>query len=309
MPFPVCVLRGGDRSGFACACRRVGMPRSFWPAHEWCRGRDCACRPRPGPLGRPQGGRRQHGRRLTTRSATSSVARSGWTTAAARRPRNRASGPTSAGVTAVGRGTVPANTPNSGTTIPPPTKHDEADQPRVRPNDPGPGDPPGQARTRTSRNQGGGGGAVEQLPRYKPPSVPDMQLPGELQPAQPGVPGGTAALEAGAGVVAAAAPVGAAVPIALPVIVAPPLGLGIGGGGGWSRSANRPGAGCEEHIRVSRPPDEAHRPRMWAPTPPYRTRRIGSVTPSICEPPDCRRSRPLRCLDLSELWCSRAPGD
>ena len=109
-------------------------------------------------------------------------------------------------------------------------------------------------RTRSSRNQVAVGGAIEQLPRYKPPSVPDMQLPGELQPAQPGVPGGTAALEAGAGVVAAAAPVGAAVPIALPVIVAPPLGLGIGGGGGGAGAGPRTGPAPDVKSIFAQPP-------------------------------------------------------
>jgi len=118
--------------------------------------------------------------------------------------------------------TSPTNTTKPTTPCPPTTKPTEPSEP---PGQPGP-------NPQFPESGGGGGGAVEQLPRYKPPSVPDMQLPGELPPAQPGVPGGAAALEAGAGVVAAAAPVGAAVPIALPVIVAPPLGLGIGGGGG-----------------------------------------------------------------------------
>ena len=49
---------------------------------------------------------------------------------------------------------------------------------------------------------------IVQLPRFKPPSVPGMELPGELQPSQPGVPGGPAVLDAGAGAAAAAAPVG-----------------------------------------------------------------------------------------------------
>jgi hypothetical protein len=77
---------------------------------------------------------------------------------------------------------------------------------------------------------GGGGGATEPLPRFKQPSVPDMQLPDELQPGPP-VPGGPAVLDAGAGAVAVA-PVGPAAPIALPVIVVPPVGLGSGAGGG-----------------------------------------------------------------------------
>lgn len=94
--------------------------------------------------------------------------------------------------------------------------------------------PPGQTPPNPPESSGGGGGgAIVQLPRYKPPSVPDMQLPSELRPGQPGVPGGPAVLDAGAGMAAAAAPVGPAVPIALPVIVAPPIGLGgIGGGSG-----------------------------------------------------------------------------
>jgi hypothetical protein len=119
--------------------------------------------------------------------------------------------------------------------------------------DPGTGDPPGKPGPNVPQS-GGGGGAIEQLPRYKPPSVPDMQLPGELQPAQPGVPGGTAALEAGAGVVAAAAPVGAAVPIALPVIVAPPLGLGIGGGGGGAGAGPRTGPAPDVKSIFAQPP-------------------------------------------------------
>ncbi len=86
-------------------------------------------------------------------------------------------------------------------------------------------------------SSGGGGGAIVSLPRFKPPSVPDMQLPSELQPSQPGVPGGPAVLDAGAGAAVAAAPVGPAVPIALPVIVAPPIGLGVGGGGAGSGGA------------------------------------------------------------------------
>jgi len=118
--------------------------------------------------------------------------------------------------------TSPTNTTKPTTPCPPTTKPTEPSEP---PGQPGP-------NPQFPESGGGGGGATEQLPRYKPPSVPDMQLPGEVEPAQPGVPGGATALEAGAGVVAAAAPVGAAVPIALPVIVAPPLGLGIGGGGG-----------------------------------------------------------------------------
>ncbi|RDH77392.1 hypothetical protein DVS77_15825 [Mycolicibacterium moriokaense] len=77
------------------------------------------------------------------------------------------------------------------------------------------------------------------LPRYTPPSIPQMQLPGE-QPSQPGVPGAPAPLDAGA-----AAPVGPGVPIALPVIVVPPVGLGgIGGGAG----AGGVGAGAPPGI-------------------------------------------------------------
>jgi hypothetical protein len=130
------------------------------------------------------------------------------------------------------RGASEEEPPRTGT----PTKTTETPKPPECPkdpcdDDPGTGEPPGQPGPNVPESGGGGGGAIEQLPRYKPPSVPDMQLPGELQPAQPGVPGGTAPLEAG-GVVAAAAPVGAAAPIALPVIVAPPLGLGVGVGGG-----------------------------------------------------------------------------
>jgi hypothetical protein len=66
-----------------------------------------------------------------------------------------------------------------------------------------------------------------------------MQLPGELPPPPPGLPGEPAVIDAGAGVVAGAAPVGAAVPIALPVIVAP--GVGVAGGAGSGGSAGQAG--------------------------------------------------------------------
>ncbi len=77
---------------------------------------------------------------------------------------------------------------------------------------------------------GGGGGGIAQLPRFKQPNVPPMQLPGELKPVEPG---GPEVLDAGEGAVAAA-PVGPVAPITLPVIVAPPLGLGAGAGGAGS---------------------------------------------------------------------------
>ncbi len=140
--------------------------------------------------------------------------------------------------------TSPTNTTKPTTPCPPTTKPTAPTEP---PGQPGP-------NPQFPQSGGGGGGAIEQLPRYKPPSVPDMQLPGELQPAQPGVPGGTAALEAGAGVVAAAAPVGAAVPIALPVIVAPPLGLGIGGGGGGAGAGPRTGPAPDVKSIFASPP-------------------------------------------------------
>jgi hypothetical protein len=107
--------------------------------------------------------------------------------------------------------------------------------------DPDPGDPPGDPLPSPPQSAGGGGGgAIQRLPHYQPPSVPDMQLPDELQPNQPGVAGAPAVLDAGAGI-AAAAPVGAA-PIALPVIVVPPLAIpavagGAGPGGGASAGA------------------------------------------------------------------------
>jgi hypothetical protein len=69
-----------------------------------------------------------------------------------------------------------------------------------------------------------------------------MQLPGEIQPSQPGVPGGAAVLDAGAGA-AAVAPVGPAAPIVLPVIVVPPVGVGagVGGAGGPGSPGGPPG--------------------------------------------------------------------
>lgn len=89
---------------------------------------------------------------------------------------------------------------------------------------------------------GGGGGAIIPLPPFKLPSIPDMQLPGELQPSQPGAPGGSDVLDAGAGAAAAAAPLGPAAPIAMPVIVAPPIGIGAGGAGAGEAPAGPPPA-------------------------------------------------------------------
>ncbi len=90
---------------------------------------------------------------------------------------------------------------------------------------PDPNEPPGGEEPEPPTGiGGGGGGAIVELPGYKPPTVPDMQLPGELTPGEPGAPGGPAVPEAGSPAVVPG-PVGAAAPIALPVIVAPPLGL------------------------------------------------------------------------------------
>lgn len=96
--------------------------------------------------------------------------------------------------------------------------------------------------------ESGGGGAIVPLPRFKPPSVPGMQLPGELGPGQPGV------VDAGAGAAAAAAPVGPAVPIALPVIVVPPLALGAGGAGSGGASAGMPPAAPGVKSIFAEPP-------------------------------------------------------
>ncbi len=112
--------------------------------------------------------------------------------------------------------------------------------------------PPGQPGP--TPPESGGDGAIVQLPRFKPPLVPDMQLPGELQPSQPGVPGGPAVLDAGAGSAAAAAPVGPAVPIALPVIVAPPIGLGVGGGGAGSGGASAGAPPAAPRAMPAEPP-------------------------------------------------------
>lgn len=130
----------------------------------------------------------------------------------------------------------------------PPGKGDQNPKPPDRPGhehppgkDPCDGDdeePPGETPPppQSSGGGGSGGGAIEELPSYKPPTVPDMQLPDELQPAQPGAPAGPGVLDAGAGVVAAA-PAGPPAPIAMPVIVAPPIGIGVGVGGAGSAGA------------------------------------------------------------------------
>ncbi|OBA90497.1 hypothetical protein A5662_22935 [Mycobacteriaceae bacterium 1482268.1] len=96
---------------------------------------------------------------------------------------------------------------------------------------------------------GGGGGGLAELPRYSLPEIPDMQLPGELKPGQPGVPGGPAVLEAGAGA-AAVAPLGPAAPIVVPVIVAPPVGLG----GGGAAAAAGPLPAAPKAVSAQQPP-------------------------------------------------------
>lgn len=144
--------------------------------------------------------------------------------------------------------------PTKETTKPPTTKPSEP-CPTTKPTEPTePSEPPGQPGPTFPESGGGGGGGSEQLPRYKPPQVPDMQLPNELQPSPPGLPGAPGVLEAGAGVVAAAAPVGPAVPIALPVIVAPPLGIGVAGGAGGPGAGPRGGPSPDVKSIFTQPP-------------------------------------------------------
>ena len=130
--------------------------------------------------------------------------------------------------------TKPA-TPPTQTTKPAPTPCPEPKR-CPEPTTP-PGEPPG--RPVPSQSGGGGGGAIEQLPRFRQPEIPTMQLPDELQPGEPAAPGGPAVIDAGAGAVAATAPIGTA-PIVLPVIVAPPISLG--GAGGAGPAGTPPGA-------------------------------------------------------------------
>ena len=111
---------------------------------------------------------------------------------------------------------------------------------------------PGGSSPNPPASSGGGGGAIEHLPRYAPPKVPHMQLPQELTPRQPGIPGGPGVLDAGAGA-AAAAPVGPPAPIAMPVIVAPPVGLG-GGAGGAGVGAARLGPSPGVKSIITEPP-------------------------------------------------------
>ena len=150
----------------------------------------------------------------------------------ASKPRNRPP-------TQVGSGRRTTDPPT--TTKPAPTTKPT---PCPEPTDP-PGQPPGFVES-----GGGGGGAIVELPRYKPPTVPDMQLPDELTPGEPGAPGGPPVLEAGVPVVAPG-PVGAAAPIALPVIVAPPIGLG--GGAGSPGTLVGPSLGAPRAVTAESP--------------------------------------------------------
>jgi hypothetical protein len=124
------------------------------------------------------------------------------------------------------------------------------------PEPPKPTEPPGDPRPIPPQSTGGGGGgAIQQLPHFKPPAVPGMQLPDELKPNQPGVAGAPAVLDAGAGI-AAAAPVGAA-PIALPVIVVPPLALpGVAGGAGSGGGASAGVPPAAPRAVTAQPPAE-----------------------------------------------------
>jgi hypothetical protein len=119
-----------------------------------------------------------------------------------------------------------------------------------------PTEPPGGPLPNPPQSTGGGGGgAIQQLPHFKPPAVPGMQLPDELKPNQPGVAGAPAVLGAGAGI-AAAAPVGAA-PIALPVIVVPPLALpGVAGGAGSGGGASAGVPPAAPRAVAAQPPAE-----------------------------------------------------
>jgi len=74
---------------------------------------------------------------------------------------------------------------------------------------------------------GGGGGAAPEVPSGRPHVLPQMQLPPELMPPQT-EPGPTVIdAQPGVGIAAAQLPIA---PIKLPVIVAPAIGLGGGGG-------------------------------------------------------------------------------
>jgi hypothetical protein len=145
------------------------------------------------------------------------------------------------------------DTPSSGTKTPPSEPCPPTEPPK--PTEPTkPSEPPGEPEPTPPQSfpGGGGGGAVIDLPRYKPPQVPDMQMPGELPPAPPGLPGEPAVIDAGGGVVAGAAPVGVAMPIALPVIVAP--GVGVAGGAGSGGSGGSAGLLPAPRGLPSQPP-------------------------------------------------------
>ena len=83
-----------------------------------------------------------------------------------------------------------------------------------------PGEPPGPGG-------GGGGGAAPEVPSGRPHVLPQLQLPPELMP--PETEPGPTVIDAqpGVGIAAAQLPIA---PITLPVIVAPAIGLGGGGG-------------------------------------------------------------------------------
>jgi hypothetical protein len=139
-----------------------------------------------------------------------------------------------------GGGSGPDDPPPTKPTTPPTTKPEEPPPP---PDDPGEcddrnkdqcspgwpwwpwpwnvGQPPGPGGS-------GGGGGHPEVPSGRPGVLPRMQLPPELMPPTTGPAGPTVVdAEPGVGIAAAQLPIA---PITLPVIVAPAIGVGGGGG-------------------------------------------------------------------------------
>jgi hypothetical protein len=239
------------------------MPRRVWTVHRCCGRRDSTCRRRIWlrAVGRPASQRfawRCHASDAGHRGRQRSEGRVRASASAARSVGKRPTEQETQGETM----TKETPTPTKPTPCPEPT------EPRGNPAPP-------------AERGGGGGGGIIQLPSFKQPNLPPMQLPDELKPVEPGSP---EVLDVGAGAVAAA-PVRPAEPITMPVIVAPPLGLRrrrrrrrriTGDAAGTTTWRAAPSV-------QSRSPDVSRRPRTWAAMPrcplrlPDRVHRISAI--------------------------------
>ena len=214
------------------------MPRGIWAVHGWCRRRDCACRSRTlatearttaraddslgdvirRALGMDGGNDQKAIRTAAYDRSTRVGATAGNEPGAGDEKPDRRRETTSDGTT---DGTSPNDDdPNRRRTT-------RRRAPAAEPPWPEPGQPPGQTDSSAAAAVAVAAAPSSNCLASRHRRSPEMQLPDELTPGEPGGPAGrlcsTQALRWWP-----RRPVGAAAPIVLPVIVAPPIGLGGG---------------------------------------------------------------------------------